>query len=92
MVPDPIVFAKAGGCAFFAILFLQSSIDKVVDYKGNLAYFQDHFSKSPLKSSVGLMMPTITLLELGAGLVSAVGLFMLPLAGRPAVAIRKPDR
>lgn len=87
MVPDPAMFAKAAGCAFFAILFLQSSLDKLFDYKGNLAYFQDHFSKSPLKSSVGLMMPAITLLEFSSGVVSAVGLFMLARPGQPAVAI-----
>lgn len=77
---------KALGCAFFAILFLQSGIDKVLDYKGNLAYFQDHFSKSPLKSSVSLMMPMITLLELASGVACVVSIFLLN--SHPILAVR----
>lgn len=72
---------KAAGCAFFAILFLQSGLDKVFDYKGNLAYFTDHFTKSHLKGALGLMMPMITLLEVAAGAVCAVGLVMLFVGG-----------
>ena len=62
---------------FIAILFLQSGLDKVFDYGGNLAYFKDHFKNSPLKGTVGLLMPVITLLEVGAGIVSVLGLVFL---------------
>lgn len=57
--------------AFFAILFLQSGLDKVLDYQGNLAYFRSHFKNSPLARTVGLLMPSITILEVSTGLVSA---------------------
>jgi len=87
MPPDPTYFVKIASCAFFAILFLQSGIDKVLDYKGNLSYFQDHFSKSPLKSFVGAMMPAITLLELASGVLSGAGAFLIPKHGEPFVAI-----
>jgi hypothetical protein len=60
-----------------AILFLQSGFDKVLNYKGNLAYFQDYFKNSPLKNTVGLLMPTITLLEVAAGLLSGLGVLMI---------------
>jgi hypothetical protein len=63
--------------ALVAILFLQSGFDKVLNYKGNLSYFQDYFKNSPLKNTVGLLMPTITLLEVAAGVLSAVGIFMI---------------
>src|ERR1700730_8534516 len=59
--------------AFLAILFLQSGIDKVVDRRGNLEWLKGHFAKSPLAGMVPLMVSAITILEIAAGLLSAVG-------------------
>jgi hypothetical protein len=59
--------------AFLAILFLQSGIDKVVDRHGNLEWLKGHFAKSPLAGVVPLMVTIITILELAAGVLSAVG-------------------
>ncbi len=59
--------------AFFAILFLQSSIDKLVDRRGNLEWLTGHFAKSPLGGSVPVLLFLITILELSAGALSAVG-------------------
>ena len=59
--------------AFLGILFLQSGLDKVFDRKGNLDWLTGHFAKSPLRGVVPLMVTIITLLELGAGALSAVG-------------------
>jgi hypothetical protein len=59
--------------AFMAILFLQSSLDKIMDYKGNLAYFKDHFKNSPLAKTVGIMMPVLTILEFTAGVLCVIG-------------------
>jgi uncharacterized membrane protein YphA (DoxX/SURF4 family) len=56
-----------------AILFLQSGIDKVVDRRGNLEWLTGHFAKSPLAPLVPLLVSVITLLELAAGILSAVG-------------------
>jgi diacylglycerol kinase len=58
---------------FFAILFLQSGIDKVVDRRGNVEWLKGHFAKSPLAGMVGLMVTVITILELAAGTLSALG-------------------
>lgn len=58
---------------FLAILFLQSGIDKVVDRRGNLEWLQGHFAKSPLAGIVPLLVTTITILEIAAGGLSAVG-------------------
>jgi putative oxidoreductase len=63
--------------AFMAILFLQSSLDKVMDYKGNLAYYTDHFKHSPLARMVGLMTPILTILELTAGILCVIGTISL---------------
>ena len=63
--------------AFLAILFLQSGIDKVVDRRGNLEWLTGHFAKSPLAGVVPLLVTLITLLELAAGGLSAVGCVMV---------------
>jgi hypothetical protein len=59
--------------AFLAILFLQSGLDKVLDRRGNLEWLSGHFAKSPLAGMVPLLVTVITLLELTAGALSAVG-------------------
>ena len=84
---EAIASAQILCLAFLAILFLQSGLDKVFDYKGNLGYFKSHFANSPLKSTVGLLMPVITLLETAAGLTSAVGLVTLLLNGDTSIGL-----
>lgn len=59
--------------AFLAILFLQSGIDKLVDWRGNLDWLKGHFAKSPLSGFVPAMVTLITILEIAAGAMSAVG-------------------
>jgi hypothetical protein len=63
--------------AFLAILFLQSGIDKVVDRRGNLEWLKGHFAKSPLAGLVPLMVTIITILEVAAGALSAVGCLLI---------------
>lgn len=58
---------------FFAIAFLQSGIDKCLDFKGNLAWLKGHFKDSPLASMVPLLLAVLTITELVAGLFSALG-------------------
>jgi putative oxidoreductase len=54
--------------AFFVIVFGQSAIDKVINFKSELAFLKQHFSKTILSKTVPIMLVTITLLELGAAL------------------------
>src|SRR6266566_5704859 len=63
--------------AFLAILFLQSGIDKIVDRRGNRAYLEQHFAKSPLAGTVGPMFAVVTILEVSAGALSGVGCAVL---------------
>ncbi|QRK08685.1 DoxX family protein [Archangium violaceum] len=75
-------------CALFlAITFLQSGLDKVIDWKGNLGWLTGHFAKSPLRGVVPLLLATLTVLELAAGAVSAAGLVFLVLSGATRVAM-----
>lgn len=63
--------------ALLAILFLQSGIDKVVDRRGNLEWLKGHFAKSPLAGMVPVMVTIITIMELAAGALAAVGCLMI---------------
>ena len=70
---------------FVAILFLQSGLDKVFNYKGNLEYLSGHFAKSPLAKGVPMMLPLITLMEVATGVLAAIGLIYLIWAGSTVV-------
>lgn len=72
--------------AFLAILFLQSGIDKIVDRRGNRAYLEQHFAKSPLAGTVGPMFAVVTILEVSAGALSGVGCVLLLLTHDSTVA------
>lgn len=62
---------------FLAILFIQSALDKVFDFSGNLGWLKEHFGKSFLKNVVPLLLATLTIIELSAGLVSAFGVIQI---------------
>jgi hypothetical protein len=72
--------------AFLAILFLQSGIDKVVDRRGNLEWLKGHFAKSPLAGIVPALLICITILEVAAGALSAVGCVLVILLKDSTVA------
>ena len=59
--------------AFLAILFLQSGLDKIVDRLGNLEWLKGHFAKTPFAGTVPSLLTVLTILEVAAGAVSAVG-------------------
>ena len=71
---------------FLAILFLQSGIDKIVDRRGNLEWLQGHFAKSPLAGMVPLMVTVITVLEVAAGALSAIGCLLIVIKHDPTLA------
>ncbi|TAF64496.1 MAG: DoxX family protein [Cytophagales bacterium] len=60
--------------SFWAILFLQSGLDKVIDWKGNLDWLKGHFSKTPLKNLVPMMLLGITFMEVSSGVISLAGI------------------
>jgi len=73
----PALFAAL----LMSILFIQSGLDKVFDRKGNLEWLTDHFSKTFLAEMVPVMLATITVMELAAGLLSAVGIIYFLVTG-----------
>ena len=78
---EPIFFAQCITSLFLAVLFLQSGIDKVVDYRGNQSWLIGHFAKSPLRSQVNFMLPVITLAEVAAGIFALLGAIELLRSG-----------
>jgi uncharacterized membrane protein YphA (DoxX/SURF4 family) len=68
--PELIVFTSA----LYAILFLQSGIDKLVDWKGNFAFHTKQFENSPLKNFALPMLVTLTIMEVSCGLMSVLGI------------------
>ena len=73
----PLWFGRFAVTAFFAIAFLQSALDKVVDSKGNLEYLTGHFASSPLRGMVQPMFWAITILEAAAGVLCGLGALCL---------------
>jgi hypothetical protein len=62
------------GALLIAILFIQSGLDKVFDWRGNLEWLTGHFSKTFLAKTVPPMLATITVMELATGFLSAAGI------------------
>jgi uncharacterized membrane protein YphA (DoxX/SURF4 family) len=59
--------------SFWAIVLLQSGLDKIFDWKENHSWLNSHFEKTPLSGLVAPMLGVVTLVETLAGLLSAVG-------------------
>jgi len=76
-VPHAIYLLQILASAFLAILFLQSGIDKIVDRRGNFEWLKGHFAKSPLAGIVPALLMCITILEIAAGTLSAIGCLLL---------------
>ncbi len=62
------------GALLMCILFIQSGLDKVFDWKGNLEWLTGHFSKTFLRGTVLPMLATITVMELVTGFLSGFGI------------------
>lgn len=62
---------------FLAIIFLQSGLDKVIDWKGNLSWLEGHFKNSILSSGVKPMLFVVTIAELATGLFALCGIVCL---------------
>lgn len=66
---------------FVAVLFIQSGLDKVFDWKGNLGWLTGHFSKTIFASMVTMMLGTITVMEVATGFLAATGVVYFLLYG-----------
>src|SRR6476661_10277942 len=84
--PEATYLMQILASAFLAILFLQSGIDKILDRRGNFEWLRGHFAKSPFAGIVPALLICITILEVAAGALSAVGCVFIILSRDPTVA------
>lgn len=66
---------------FIVITFLQSGLDKLVDWKGNTGWLKEHFSKTFMAGQVPLMVGIIMVLEIITGILAIIGAFQIILFG-----------
>ena len=66
---------------FLIVTFLQSGIDKIADWKGNLGFITEHFQSSPLKNMVPLLLGIVLLTEILSSLLMIVGVYQIISSG-----------
>lgn len=62
---------------FLIVTFLQSGVDKLLDWKGNLSFIKSHFKDSPLRNSVPLLLAIILITEILASILMIYGVYDL---------------
>jgi uncharacterized membrane protein YphA (DoxX/SURF4 family) len=62
---------------FLIVTFIQSGIDKILDWKGNLNFIKDHFKNTPFKNSVPLLLSIILIIEIIAGILMLIGVYQI---------------
>ncbi len=62
---------------FLVITFLQSGIDKITDWEGNVSWLKGHFKETPLKNMVPLLLLVILITEVISGLLCAIGIYQI---------------
>ena len=72
---------------FLVATFLQSGVDKVTDWSGNLSFIKDHFKNSPLKNMVSILLSIILVMEITAGAFMFIGIFNLVTTGSKDLAL-----
>ncbi|WP_347173055.1 DoxX family protein [Polaribacter uvawellassae] len=72
---------------FLIVTFLQSGIDKLLDWNGNLSFIKGHFSNSPLKNMVPLLLAIILIVEIIASFFMIIGIYQLATNGTKTYAL-----
>jgi len=72
---------------FLIITFLQSGIDKIFDWTGNLSWLKSHFENTPLQNLVPMLLGTVMLVEIMAGALCALGIYQLVMMEEKTLAL-----
>ena len=72
MIPEKIAFLFV--LAFFLIVFIQSSLDKIFYYKGNLNFLNDLLKIYFSPPLIALALISVTILELISGILCLIGI------------------
>ena len=71
---------------FLVITFVQSGLDKIMDWNGNLSWLKGHFAESLLKNMVPLLLGIILIIEMITGVLCAIGIYQFIILGESALA------
>jgi len=72
MIPEKIAFLFV--LAFFLIVFIQSGVDKIFDYKGNLNFLNNLLKIYFSPSLIAFALISVTILELVSGILCLIGI------------------
>ena len=72
MIPEKIVFLFV--LAFFFIVFIQSGLDKIFDYNGNLAFLKDLLKIYFSPPLIAFALILVTIFELISGILCLIGI------------------
>ena len=72
---------------FIIITFLQSGLDKVFDWKGQIAWLNSHFKETFLGSMVPLLIGVLVVLDLLASVLAGVGIYQLAINNNPMMGL-----
>jgi uncharacterized membrane protein YphA (DoxX/SURF4 family) len=63
--------------AFVLITFLQSGLDKIFDWNGNVTYIKSVFEKTFLAKSATVLLVVIAFAEVLVGILSIIGIYQI---------------
>ncbi|WP_047246873.1 DoxX family membrane protein [Maribacter thermophilus] len=72
---------------FLIITFFQSGIDKIFDWKGNVSWLKEHFSKTFFKDVVPLLLFIVLVTEVVAGILCTIGVYNILALGTTSMAL-----
>ena len=72
MIPEKVAFILV--LVFFLIVFIQSGLDKIFDYKGNLNFLKDLLKIYFSPTLIELALISVTILELTSGILCLIGI------------------
>ena len=72
---------------FTIITFLQSGLDKLFDWNGNVGWLKGHFEKTFMGGMVPLLVGVVLVLEVVVGLMGIAGLYFLLVNEDPNLAL-----
>ena len=72
MIPEKVAFLLV--LVFFLIVFIQSGLDKIFDYKGNLNFLKDLLKIYFSPTLIELALISVTILELASGILCLIGI------------------
>lgn len=62
---------------FFIITYFFSVVEKLIDWKGTVSYYTNHFKKTILKNTIPLLLLKVIIFEIAAFTTLIIGLYFI---------------